>query len=228
MAVSRFLMTLTVAIIFMVGHCSAMEFSQPVYMGGIGFHIGGQEHGYLVDDASYNDGTIYKETNKFAAKFSYIKGTAGWGNGEDALYCIYDSQATENNRFKFGGKNNCTINIDGPYKHIYKISTNVGITLYMLNWASGISHYDIIGRQKDGKWVKYIDTNQISKTYFGGKEAYKLRGGVAYDKPQFEGDTIILNYKTYTEYDGKIINQGEMRFKWDDAAQWFSVEQIKY
>jgi len=38
------------------------------------------------------------------------------------------------------------------------------------------------------------------------------------------GDTLIIEYKSLSG-DKKI---GEFRFKWDEAAQWFSVEQIKY
>lgn len=73
----------------------------------------------------------------------------------------------------------------------------------------------------------FANRYKIAQTYFGGHIAYKQRGGVDYDEPKFQNDTIIVTYKNYTDI-GKMINQGEFRFKWDEKAQWFSVEQVKY
>lgn len=203
-----------------------MQFSQPVEIGGIGFPIQAPYHGYVVKDATNNNGESYFENSKLIGKpfYSYTRGTARWGDGEDALYCNYNYN---NNSIKFGGKNNYIIETSDTYKRIFRINTNSGITLYNIWQFSGYTIFNIIGRQKDGKWVSYIDCTKIAKTYFGGHIAYKKRNGVFYYEPKFQNDTIIVKYENYTDM-GKMINQGEFRFKWDEKAQWFGVEQIKY
>ena len=44
-----------------------------------------------------------------------------------------------------------------------------------------------------------------------------------------QGDTIILEFKhTDSTIKSERETTGEFRFKWDDAAQWFSIEQVVY
>ena len=214
-----------VALTIFSSNCFAMIFSQPVEVGEIGFPIQSPYHGYVVKGAKYNDGVPYHENEKFIGKpmTTYTEGTARFGVGEDALYCVY--KYGDNSYIKFGGKNNCTISISG-HNTIYKINTDRGLTLYMMRLHSGTSHFDIIGRQKDGRWFYYIDTLKISGDYFNGQETYKSSDGVIYEEPKFQNDVIIIPYKYQSKF--KIVARGEFRFKWDETAQWFGIEQVVY
>lgn len=215
---------LTLMLIFIASNCLAMTFSQPEKIGGIGFPVQTPYRYYLVNGASYNSGTPY--TEQYNGKITYKEGIAVFGNGEKALYCQYVHALNWKYAFKFGGKNNYVIAIDSQYKKIYKIDTDEGLTLYLIERNSGSERINIIGRQKDGKWVSYIDSEKLSQIYFEGKEAYKSNDGVHYYSPQVKSDSIVIPYKFQLNHN--IINSGEFRFKWDEAAQWFGIEKVDY
>lgn len=105
---------------------------------------------------------------------------------------------------------------------VYKIPTDSTIKLYATReWYGSDSDWTIFGTKQNGEFVKYLDTLNITEKYFG----IKIEGGaspIVYDVPKCSGDTIVIPYRNRNGRDG------EFRFKWDDAAQWFSVEQVKY
>jgi len=224
---------LMLMLIFIASNCFAMTFSQPEKIGGIGFPVQTPYRYYVVDGASYNSGIPYTEDPKFAKKrTTYKEGIAVFGSGKNALYCKY-SQATPSATsddwrysFKFGGKNNYIIAIENQYKNIFKIYTDEGLTLYLIERNSGSERINIIGQQKDGKWVSYIDSDILTNKFFGGKQSYKMHDGVHYLKPKIQSDIIIIPYKYQLQL--KVVSEGEFRFKWDDAAQWFGIEHIVY
>lgn len=41
-------------------------------------------------------------------------------------------------------------------------------------------------------------------------------------------DMIIIEYDNYNPNTKRMYKEGEFRFKWDDAAQWFGIEQVVY
>ena len=219
-----------------------MQFSQPVKIGYAGGkpYMGLSEHspfkgGYFIEGASYNDGNriIHGKGGNYE---TYGKGIARWGEGKDALYCKYNVDSPEDSRglpydnLKFGGKDNYVVN-EILWSSIYKIETNSGITLYILyhTYKFNIRFY-IIGCRQDGKWVKYIDSQSILDKYFGknlydwGKESghYNFE-----DVISCKENVIIAPYYRNNGTNG-ISRLGEFRFKWDEKAQWFSVEHIKY
>ena len=56
-----------------------------------------------------------------------------------------------------------------PCYDIYKMNTNENITIYILSKIYGPEFdYLIIGKRADGKFVKYIDTREITKRYLVG------------------------------------------------------------
>lgn len=220
---------------------SAMTFSQPVKIGSIGWSTQSPLFGLPINGATYNDGTteprdadlkrlsklgVYKPEKGF---ITYIKGTAAFGSGVDALYCKYDISDVTNSKYDtallFGGKNNYVLTIDAHYKEINRITSDGDLTIYTLYHNYGVSHLHILGKRSDGSWVLFVDSKNISKAYFGGNEGYKLRGGIIYDEPTTKGDTIIVKYCKFPNFDNKL---GEFRFKWDEVAQWFGVEQVVY
>lgn len=180
--------------------------------------------GISVENASSNNGDYFNKYpyNK-GNNLTYGKGIARFGNGEDALYLHYDMYATPNYTTNLGGKNiNNTISMRIFCDVVYKVTSDEGITLYPIRFIySSDSIYNIIGRRKDGVWVKYIDADKISKTYFG-KDASSI--GVIGDPLICQGDTLILKYRKRRSRNA----EGEFRFKWDEVAQWFSVEQVIY
>ena len=201
-------------------NCFAMTFSQPVKIGFIFWSQRGG--GFLFQGEDSNDG-IKKDYHDYYKKYTYSKGVARYGNGADALYIYYDEAQGE--YCNVGGNNiNNTQRLGLFCAPIHKITSDEGITLYLIGFLSGpIDIFDIIGRQKDGKWVKYIDCNDLTINYFGKNEL-----GVAkymqYSVPICQGNTLITKYR----YPKSIKDNGEMRFKWDEAAQWFGVEQVVY
>ena len=219
------------SLLFMTNSAVAMTFSQPVEIGTVGFPVQAPYHGFIIDGATTNTGTPYNETEftyKGKPLQTYTKGVATFGNGNDALFCYYDFTTGDYiNAIKFGGKNNYVLSRTGTDKDILKIENDGGITLYVVYHNYCVSHLNIIGRQKDGKWVNYIDSKEISKNYFSGKDAYKEDGGVIYEKPISSGDTIIIPYYRW-HWEGRSEHEGEIRLKWDDAAQWFGIEKIIY
>lgn len=211
------------AVMFLLSeNVSAMTFSQPVKIGEIGFPIQSPYHYLLVNGASYNSGTPFKDYNN---KLTYKEGIAVFGNGEDKLFCEY-SLNKESKFIKFGGQNNYIVSLDCYYRRIYKIATNEGLTLYSIEQTSGSERINIIGRLKDGKWFSYVDSDVLTDKYFNGLQSYKHTDGVHYNMPKFDNDTIIIPYKYQLNF--KIAYDGELRFKWDDKAQWFSVENVVY
>ena len=98
---------------------------------------------------------------------------------------------------------------------------------YVLYHNYCVSHLHILGKQKNGKWVVYIDSKKLSNKYFGGKDAYKEDGGVIYDEPTCREDSIVVTYRRW-HWKGTSKPEGELRFKWDESAQWFGVEQVVY
>ena len=198
------------------GNCFAMQFSQPIEIGEAGIMQAGGG-GVYIDGANYNSGKFYTKYRKDNTR-GYEKGIARFGNGKDALYLHYSYRGY----LKFGGQDiNNTIEDNILISTIYKIKSNEGITLYPIYKTYGPEFdYSIIGRRADGKFVKYIDTREITKRYFGwnGESA----SPVMYRNLSVQNDTLTMEYQ---RYGNKQRIQGKFYFKWDDKAQWFGIKQ---
>ena len=199
----------------------AMTFQQPLKIG---------ESISVVPDAAFNfknatsnDG----ERHKLSPKAGYGKGMVCFGNGNDAIYFHYNSYLkypdNMKNSCRWGSKdisNTVQLNVLEATANIYQIKNDAGILLYQISIETGASGYvDIIGTRKDGTWVKYIDSKDIIKRYFGST------GGIspyAMFNISVQSNIIIIPYI----HNGN--KEGEFRFKWDEAAQWFGVEQVVY
>ena len=229
----KFLVILGALMIFS-SNCLAMTFSQPIKIGGIGFPIQAPYNGYIVKGATKNSGQPYLEKSEWieTPTYTYKKGVAQWGNGINALFCDYTYSVPPSNSdawktaIKFGGKGNYIIATSSIYKDIYRIDSNEGLTIYSILQFSGSEQINIIGRQRNGKWVSYIDSSILTDRYFNGQQSYKASDGVHYDNPQVKNDTLIIPYKYQIQF--KVVTKGEFRFKWDNKAQWFGIEQVVY
>lgn len=222
--VKKILSLLVLILLTISSNCFAITFSQPVKIGAIVYANMG---GFVFKQVSHNDGTLRNDRGSIQRK-AYDHGVARFSEGSDALYLHYTAYKNANERgfSKFGASDiDNTINVNIMIPEIFKITSNEGITLYAINDSYDLPEeftYTLIGRRKDGKWVKYFDTNDITAKYFG-KSGYWLKNFIV------NGDNISIYYELYSKgYYRNPIGRGEFRFKWDDKAQWFGVEQIKY
>lgn len=229
-----------------------MTFSQPINTGfSLMFSQAGG--GIFIRNATENNGDFYSRVYKGKKiiydgsgqnkSILYGKGIAKYGSGYDALYAHYNAYNIRNDAYiHFGDKNiNNTIPISAFIfgEEIFKIDTDSGITFYMIHTSYDLpdeTWWTLIGRRKDGVWVKYFDTDSITVKYFGESAragyANVWQGkSICCDNFHVNGNTIVIEYSRYHKNAGQrgnLVKEGEFRFKWDDAAQWFGVEHIVY
>lgn len=226
-----------IMLIIFSANCSAMTFSQPQKIGHAGSYpfIGQSPYykgGYFFEGTSYNEGSILRIMDDPQTGSEYGAGLARWGEGKNALYCKYDSSLTGDDGLKFGGRNNFLAS-DRSWRDIFRIDTDKGITLYPLYFRyKQFTELTILGCRQDGTWVKYIDMDAVAEKYFGEKPMDLVYGSEDWGNLSgcviCKGDTIIVPYHIYIYTPYRKIKSGEFRFKWDDAAQWFGVEQVVY
>lgn len=206
-------------------NCFAMMFSQPVKVGSIGVM---NLEGFSFNGAMANNG-ISMQNRRGRQLFS--QGVVRFGNGRDALFFHYNYGTLEKNYkdfiMAFGSDNiSNTVNVSIKTAKIFQIKSDSGITFYSVNDSYDLPEefmYTLLGRRADGKWVKYFDTNELVKKYFGANQSYWLK------ELNVSGDTIIIYYELFSRGNYKNpVGRGEFRFKWDDKAQWFSIEQVIY
>lgn len=198
-----------------------MKFSQPIQFGG-GVHWN-NVGGFSVQNAVSNK--VEKNFYRKGKEYGFSKGVAQFGNGANAIYEHYDADKNvETIRIGAADINNTVTIRSSTNDSIYNIASDIDINFYMISgtYLGKSKNYVIFGKRNDGRFVKYIDTNEIRKQYFNDYLAFEW-GDI-----KFQGNTIILSYE---KHDGSFRNYtkiGEFQFKWDDKAQWFSVEHIKY
>ena len=215
---------LTLMLMMIAVNCFAMIFSQPQKIGSIG-HYRDSYQGMPISGESYNSGKPYPDRrDKYNTAKTYYVGIARFGDGSNALYCSYNYK---DYYLKFGGKDNHVVSIENSLTNISRIDSDEGLTVYVLDFA-GHGGFNIIGRQKNGNWFSYVDSDVLTKKYFNGRMAVTWTDeGVMYSDCKVKGDTIIFPYK-YRGDRGAILSEGELRFKWDESAQWFGVQHIAY
>lgn len=188
--------------------CLAMSFNQPERIGNIGLPTQAPFHGFVVDGADENDGAPLDE--KYAT--TYKSGVARFGD----LFCRYKFDDT----LEFGGLDQYVASTDGHEKYISKISSDEDLDLYLIYDSYKWSAYVILGRRSDGSWTRFIDTAEINSYYGFGENFWEHPH---YLEAKTDGDTIVMPY----DWLGSDI-KGEFRFKWNDSAQWFSVDNIVF
>ena len=196
--------------------CVAMTFSHPMKIGYVADYgvVGG---GYEFENAVNNSGIMYSWQNHNKC---YKNGVATFGNGKDLIYFHYNN---DKNIRSYGGKN---LKNTFPLTQAYgckfvQIKTDTELTFYMVqenDYDVSGTKYVLLGRKQDGSFVKYFDTATISEKYFGKKFSRDFH----YEECLYDKDTVRIQFKL------KNGTNGEFRFKWDDSAQWFGIEQVVY
>ena len=223
-------------IVLYSGHCFAMHMSQPVK---IGSATGSAKYAgkiLPIEGANF----IIMEERHGTQQFVKAHGGAKFGNGESALWLNYLGA----NKAKFGGmdikKSVCDIDLEETYVRIYKITTDIGITLYAICKANLVCDWVLLGYIGNNTFVKYFDTEDITKQYFrndylannGIRKFYYYGNFIRFDSTgnpfEVNGDTIKINLKVSDRadfYEAPIT--GSFFFKWDEQAKWFSVEYLR-
>ena len=190
--------------------CYAINFSQPVKIGTMDFK---QDGGVYISGAIYNKVQFFPENRRTFVKddtFGDEKGIACFGKNTDDLYIYYNTEKCLN----IGGNTlNNTISRNILDCVIYQIKYDRNDSVYSIYDMN--TDYIIIARKINSysrDFVKYIDTKEITKRYFGENSH------VIYKNLFTQGDTIIMDYY-FSGIEGRFI------FKWDDNAQWFSVDR---
>lgn len=206
------------------GTVLAMQFYQMEEIGSIG--VSQRNGGIRIENSIYNSGKYFNKYDKNNTT-SYDKGFAKFGKGDEALYIYYNSYQKEPSRMRVGTEDvNNTIVMNMHWDSLFRVKASNGKVFYCINFAYGPdSQWCIVGCHSNGKFVKYIDTEEISKRYFGITTTQTGAPFVIYNKLRCDGDTIFIEYTSAHRDEGI---KGEFRFKWDEAAQWFSVEQVAY
>ena len=202
-------LVLLMMFLMITSNCFAMTFSQTVEIGSLVFP---PEKGVLVKGASYS---TLNQFGKWQGESLYNNiGVLRWGNESNGIYYVFDKYPPH-----FGGKNkNFPVNVMVE-TYINQIKNDGNVIIYLIKndgHASFARSYVLLGKRSDGEWVKYFDTNELVKKYFGANR-------MVLDNAYCQGNTIIIKCK-----DVKNAYIGEFRFKWDDKAQWFGVEHVGY
>ena len=220
---ASYLGALVIATVFQAS-CSAMQFQQPVFIGSIaGIYAGGPHTA---------------ERWKISKEVVVRKDSMTMGKGSTAIIFKYKDMPSKYDNTKYrkitqmisGNGKSFPVNANGyigPNHHIYQINGENGIVAYvdiMYNGGIDPDTMCIRGLWKDGKPV----------TFVGG--VYQLASGITEAHFIFKdkemrvmNDTICIPYNLRSgEFGQKYVRDGEFRFKWDEKANWFGVEQVVY
>ena len=222
----KFLSAMT-ATLLISNSALAMQFTQPVQIGQIGFPVQAPYSGVIITGTTENTGTPHTEEGHFlndgTPLKTYAKGVASW----DKLFCDYDFKSDDFlHSLQFGGKNNYVLSSDMSFKDIFKIDSDENLTLYVFYHNYCTTHLNIIGLN-GGAWQNYIDSKNISETYFDGNDGYKMDGSIIYDKPTCEFDRIVIPYRRW-HWEEESATEGVIVLTWDAAAQWFKIDKMVY
>ena len=226
----KYLILLILALLI-PANCFAMKLEKAVELGS--FATFPPSGAFRFEGTVSNEGTLAKEKEYKSGK-DYAKGVACFGSGDNALYIHYDNSYFYTEDFsenifrsrtlitscKMGDEDSAdTIIMPMGFPHsctIYQVTNDLGFKMYLLQYDTGaIPSYKMIGK-RDGKWVKYFET-EAAEQYYGMKMAfchnYKLNG-----------NAVIFEYGRYSAVEKKFLTSTELHFIWNDTDKWFGVD----
>ncbi|MBR3621904.1 MAG: hypothetical protein IKN43_00950 [Selenomonadaceae bacterium] len=154
----------------------------------------------------------------------YNKGVAYFALGGRSIYFHYDSKNGGSGVISQIGdqdiKNTVSVGMGIPTQLNFVEASSSRYYILINSDPSGLigPTHTVIGRQLDGSYVKYFDTADIKRKYFKDPRAFHLSEDVLF----YEDSIIVPYHNTSNE-----TQRGEFRFKWDDKAQWFGIEQVQ-
>lgn len=218
----RVLVLVLSILVVCMGNALAMQFYQPEELGYISFYMA-QNGGAYFQGESNVTGKYHRSSIGIGREY-YGQGIVKYGSGRDVIYIHYDTTEPYYCNARVGSKDiGNTVEVFLQSDTVKRIRTSDDITLYVFEYAHSFQHfYTIIGKIPSGKFVKYIDSRDIASRYYGEK----ANRSIQFQNFICSGDTIVI---PYAFYHGTYIEKvGEFRFKWDEDAQWFGIEQVLY
>ena len=184
----------------------AMHFSQPVKLGT--FERNQVGHGFMLDGATYNHGDKYTKI-RGSASHGFGKGVARFGRGKDAIYISYDAYQKEPVAYIGNRDMSSYIDFGLNRKVIYCMDSDNDLIVYPLSVVHSFFDFELVGKRSDGTFVKFVDSNDISETYFGRKYGCDY----ALNNMWVEGDTIVVPYSCQfgDQQKGKFVFSGMKR-----------------
>ena len=192
----------------------AMKMSKPIYLGCAEYSDAGGTH---IDGAVVKTGkVVYTEVFDGERYTTYDKGYAVFGKGDLTIYAHYSDDY-----FRLGGKN--MSNTLGAGGDITAIRTDSGIVFYQISGTGEGAGFAIIGKLPDGRFIQYADSHELNELYHWTYKGEMIEYGYA----RTENDVIIVPYyDAWSDpFDPNPKPEGEIRFAWDEKAQWFGVEK---
>ena len=187
-----------------------MTFYKSVKLGDVGQS---GPYGININGATTIKATSEKNLGKTK---TYMKGTAIFGK---SLNFYFDFQ---NDVSKFGNNESNAISIyalEGG-TDIYQFQNDKNIEMYIFVTETGGGGSTKVVGQKEGKFFIYFDTYEVLSNYYGRSRDVYL------SHHKLQGDTIIFDIQSYNSNLQKMAKVGELRFKWDEKANWFGVEKL--
>ncbi|MDY3091346.1 MAG: hypothetical protein SOW61_00825 [Erysipelotrichaceae bacterium] len=193
--------------------CFAMSFSQPVQIGYASYDIN-RDGGYSFEGASVKASRHYSKIRKKIT--GYEKGIAIFNTNGDRLVIDFDMITRPGKCWVGDGQN---------YTEMFFLNSTIsqfkgsnGMVFYASRSQYTYSNYVIFGKYINGKYAKYIDTGALAKQYYGNTM-------VDFGEMVVCTDGFIIPFSIWK----KDLNvKGDFVFKWDEKANWFSVEKIVY
>lgn len=231
---------MTIMLIIIAYPVCAMGFSEPIYLGSISTD---PSCAFYFKGNVINNGQPYNVPSR-RDTVSYEKGVAVFGYGSNNLYCYYDYSVLKHkwkyNTVPLGSHilslgdddRNAAVGLDN-FEYGYDVYvtnlSNKSISILKSNpYISSGTNIIVLGKHKNGKFVKYIDCDDINERYFGLKRneygTTMGKGTPYYHKFYISDDAIVIEYKI-TNYN---IVAGKFILRWDENAQWFSIKQVVY
>lgn len=187
------------ATLFWPGTGLALQFSPPVLLGGFAGRVA--EYPYNARSTSL-EGRYYD-----------------FGRDKNHVIRYYNYGSGYGDREWIGPADNPEVRYPGSFHELYEIQSDIGIRFYIATGqgSDGWCWVDIFGRDKSGKFVRYLNSRDLKK--------YRSDG---YHDPLgsptvfVRGDTIVLDCGSRSR-SGRD-ERWQYILKWDDKAQWFGID----
>ena len=208
------------------------KFSSVEEIGSIGYVHGARKDGIMVIGGN-NNGKNVGNVSGFeeaatgvsnVSAHSYKEGIVRFGDEGEALFCQYDISREENRVLRFGGKSEVVSESDGTYKTIFRLRNDDGAVFYFIYQNLNTSGVRIIGKQKNGAWDIYLDTDRLNQVVYDDVIWGEHGIYMVYERPYIDGDAIVMPYKFYRN----SRPEGEIRLFWNAEIQAFGIDRRKY
>lgn len=193
----------------------AMNFDKPVQIANFSFD-NNRDTGFHFDKFFKVSGHKHYSKVRKAYTDGYGKGIAVVSHGGEKISIDFNI-LERGNCCRIGELNNY-IEYDALHCKLYKIKTNEKNLFYVMFSIHSYEDFVIFGKDNNGRFVKYVDSHDIDKRYFGTEL-------VRHEGIMIKDNMLVIGYNNLLKDRNE---KGEFQFPWSDSAQWFGVEKVIY